>query len=243
MAWAQQNKHPLGSPLPGRCFRAKGRLWLLAVLGGLLLVSDCASAPPRKRTFMGMAEGRREPVARPAGLNPLGALRTCSGGARLAGQGDRVLVSRPEYFTENASLMIVALREALAESPEGREALDLQLSSSSIESAEQAVQEGERCGALIVLWEQRKSQTLELTLPNPARVPLKALVQKKLCEFGNHVEQVNILYLTIVGLTAMVNHDYELAKFYLNAANRIDVNCLHLPLGHRPGSKHRAASG
>ncbi len=243
MAWAQQNKHPLGSKPPGRCFGAKGRLWLLAALGGVLLVSACASAPPRKRTFMGMAEGRHEPVARPAGLNPLGALRTCSGGARLAGQGDRVLVSRPEYFTEDASLMIVALREALAVSPEGREALDLQLSSSPIESAEEAVQEGERCGALIVLWEQRKSQTLELTLPNPARVPLKALVQKKLCEFGNHVEQVNILYLTIVGLTAMVNHDDDLAKFYLNAANRIDVNCLHLPLGHRPGGKHRAASG
>ena len=201
----------------------------------VFLLSACSSPPQlRKRSFMGLSKGTFEPVAEPAGLNPLGALRTCPRGNSAPQPGDRVLVSRPEYFTEDASLMILALREALADNPEGRETLDLELSSVPIQSAEEATTEGTRCGALIVLWEQRKSQTLEMTLPNPARVPLKALVQKKLCEFGDHSEQVTILYLTIVGLTAMVNHDYQVAQYYLDSANRIDVDCLQLPLGERP---------
>ena len=216
---------------------AMGVLFLAVAVCSVFLLLACSSPQYRKRSFMGLSKGTREPVAEPAGLNPLGALHTCPRGISASQPGDRVLVSRPEYFTEDASLMILALREALAENPEGRETLDLQLSSGPIQSAEEAAREGTRCGALIVLWEQRDSQTLEMTLPNPARVPLKALVQKQLCEFGNHAEQVTILYLTIVGLTAMVNNDYRVAQFYLDSANRIDVDCLQLPLGWRAAPK------
>lgn len=201
--------------------------WALPA-AALLMITACESPQPRIRTFIGQGEGVRREVSQPAGLNPLGALRTCE----YAGEQDgteRVLVSRPDFFTEDASRMIVSLREALAENREARELLELQLSIGEINSPEEAVGEGRRCGALIVLWEQKKSQTLEITLPNPARVPMRAQVKETLCEFGNHSEQVTILYYTIIGLAAMVNHDYELAQYYLDAANRIEVDCLRIP--------------
>ena len=201
--------------------------WALPAAAALLIVTACESPQPRKRTFIGQGEGRRV-VSQPAGLNPLGALRTCEDAGEQDGT-ERVLVSRPDYFTQNASRMIVSLREALAENREARELLELQLSRGVINSPEDAVGEGRRCGALIVLWEQRKSQTLEITLPQPAKVPLRAQVKENLCEFGNHSEQVTILYYTIIGLAAMVNHDYEQAQYYLDAANRIDVDCLRIP--------------
>lgn len=221
--------------------------WLLvasAVALAVIAISACGSAPqPRKRTFIGLGDSVRRNVSEPAGLNPLGALNTCeySGGAQRT---ERVLVSRPEFFTEDASRMIVALREALAENKEARELLELELSRRPIESKQEAVGEGRRCGALIVLWEQRRSRTLELTLPNPAKVPLRTQVKENLCEFGGHSEQVTILYYTIIGLTAMVNHDYADAKYYLDAANRIDVDCLRIPLadqgeGGRPAAIKR----
>ena len=125
--------------------------------------------------------------------------------------------------------MIVALREALAQEPEVRSSLELMLSGQAIRSAEEARREGIRCDALIVLWEQRTSQTLELTMPNPAQVPLRSLVQKRLCEYGDQSEQATVLYYTIVGLDAMVRNSYEDAQYYLNSANRVDLNCLHLP--------------
>lgn len=195
-----------------------------------MLLFSCAEPLPRKRSFMGQGRGVRENVSEPAGLNPLGALQTCARDAHESPVGERVLISRPEYFTEDASRMIVALREALAQNSEAREVIELQLSHGPIRSMEEATREGRRCGALIVLWERRESQTLEMTLPTPARVPLRSQVQGNLCEFGDRSEQATILYFTIVGLTAMVKNDYDRAQFYLNAANRVDVNCLRIPL-------------
>ena len=218
-----------------RCRGASSRLAraaILVVVSALLFA--CAEPLPRKRSFIGQGRGVRENVAEPAGLNPLGALETCARDARDSPEGERVLVSRPEYFTEDASRMIVALREALAQNNEAREVIELQLSHGPIRSMEEATREGRRCGALIVLWEQRESQTLELTLPTPARVPLRSQVQENLCEFGDRSEQATILYFTIVGLTAMVKNDYDLAQFYLNAANRVDVDCLRIPLANQP---------
>ena len=127
--------------------------WVLPAAAALLMLTACDSPQPRKRTFIGQGEGTRRVVSQPAGLNPLGALRTCED----AGEQDdteRVLVSRPDFFTEDASRMIVSLREALAENREARELLELQLSRGVINSPEEAVGEGRRCGALIVLWEQ-----------------------------------------------------------------------------------------
>ena len=216
------------------------RLVATVVALAVIAISACASPQPRKRTFVGLGSSVRTNVSEPSGLNPLGALNTCEY-ASQAHQTERVLVSRPEYFTEDASRMIVALREALAENREARELLELELSRGPIQSQQEAVGEGRRCGALIVLWEQRRSRTLELTLPNPAKVPLRTQVKENLCEFGGHSEQVTILYYTIIGLTAMVNHDYADAKYYLDAANRIDVDCLHIPLADQ-GERGRPAA-
>lgn len=202
---------------------------LPAIVAFSLVMAACESPRPRKRTFVGQGESINQNVSEPTGLNPLGALNTCRDSGQAFGTW-RVLVSRPEFFTEDASRMIVALREALAGHREARELLELQLSPKPIVSAQQAMGEGRRCGALIVLWEQRKSQTLEMTVPDPTQVPLRSQLKENLCEFGNHSEQVTVLYYTIVGLTAMANHDYDEAKHYFDEANRIDVNCLRIPL-------------
>lgn len=222
--------------LPTRWLAAR---WLLMAAVIWLAASACESPQPRKRTFVGQGESVRKDVSEPAGLNPLGALSTC-GASVSPPEAGRVLVSRPEYFTGDASRMIVSLREALAGHREARELLELQLSAGPIESKKEAVGEGRRCGALIVLWEQRKSQTLEITLPTPGKVPLRSQVKENLCEFGNHSEQVTILYYTIIGLTAMVNHDYAQAMYYFDAANRIDVDCLQIPLADQ-GQAGKAA--
>ncbi len=221
------------------------RLFLRASLIGLsaaVLLAACATPQRRKRSFMGQASRERRVVSEPAGLNPLGALPTCAGGEERAGQVPRVLVSRPEYFTEDASLMIVSLREALAQNEEGIEAPRMELSPSPILSEEDARGVGRRCGALIVLWEQGTSRTLELTLPFPARVPLRALVHRKLCEFGDHREQATILYFTILGLTAVARDNYDLAQFYLESARDIDVECMRLPGGALPAAPGAAGA-
>ncbi len=222
---------PAGRRRPGRW--AISSAGLLAVAAALS-VASCSTPEPRKRSFFGQAETIREETE-PKGLNPLGLLQTCGNGARANAPGHRVLVSRPEFFTENASLMILALQEALAENEKELENLDMLLSRRPIETMAQARAAGRQCGALIVLWERRESHSLEMTLPYPARVPLRDLVQKKLCEFGDHSEQATILYLTILGLTAMTKNDYDLAAYYLGAAKEMDVDCLHLPRGPEPG--------
>jgi hypothetical protein len=183
---------------------------------------------------MGQGTSAREEAAEPAGLNPLGALETCRDPGKAEAPRPRVLVSRPEFFTEKASLMIVSLREALADNKEGLEPPLMLLSPRPIRSPEDARAQGARCAALIVLWEQRESQTLELTLPFPARVPLRGLVHRRLCEFGDHSEQATILYFTILGLTAVLKNDYTQAQYFLTAAKNIDVECLHLPGGGLP---------
>ncbi len=213
--------------------RGLRRAGLPAAVAGFLLLAGCSTPLPRKRTFIGQAQTIREEVE-PEGLNPLGTLETCENGTGAWADGQRVVVSRPEYFTESASLMILALREALGENEKELKDLDLLLSRHPIADVEQARAVGRQCGALIVLWERRESQTLELTLPHPARVPLRALVQKNLCEFGAHEEQAAVLYLTILGLTAMTKNDYDLASYYLNSAKGIDVECLQLPRGRKP---------
>ena len=84
-------------------------------------------------------------------------------------------------------------------------------------------------GALVVLWEPFGSRTLELTLSNPALIPLRATVYSQLCEFGNYQEQYDILYLTVTGLLAILDNQYERASRYLEQAKRIDSHCLQLP--------------
>ncbi len=199
----------------------------VVVLAALLLAS-CAAPLPIKRTFVD--QGEQPEAAVPAGLNPLGALETCPEIATGARQGAWVLVSRPEFFTREASQMILSLREALAVAAQGRSAVEMFLSGKPLHSVEQARREGLRCGALVVLWERQGTQTLELTLPAPDRIPLRAIMHKQLCEFGNHAEQATILHHTIRGLSALADEDFQTADFFLTAANRIDIQCLRLPL-------------
>ncbi|MEE8434135.1 MAG: hypothetical protein V3S64_05030 [bacterium] len=178
---------------------------------------------------MSSARGVHKNVEVPSGLNPLGTLETCRPGAEALPPLNRVLVSRPEFFTEEASLMISVLREVLAEPGNEIPEVEFRLTDRAIRTGVQAEWLGRHCGALIVLWEPHLTKTLEMTLPHPAQIPLRPLVRKRLCEFGSHREQMNILYLTIAGLLAMRENDYEKAVFFMNSARVIDDGCLRLP--------------
>lgn len=195
-----------------------------------MLTTACSGPVVRKRSFMSSAHGVHKDVEVPVGLNPLGTLDTCRPGNEAVAPLKRVLVSRPELFTEEASLMISALREILAEPTDEIPAVEFQLTDRAVRNGAQAEWLGRRCGALIVLWEPRQTKTLEMTLPHPAQIPLRPLVRERLCEFGSHQEQLNILYLTIAGLLTLRENDYEKAVFFMNSARLIDNGCLRLPL-------------
>jgi hypothetical protein len=209
-------------------------LRLLPLLVGAVLLGACSEPAPSKRSFMESAEGIRAPADVPVGLNPLGSLDTCQPAENPGAPANRVLISRPEDFTREASVMISTLRQALADPQAKLPPVEFRLTPSPITSREQARQLGRACGAVIVLWEPGQTKTLELTLPQPAEVPLRDLVQQQLCEFGDHTEQVNILYLTIAGLLSMRENAYDKAVLYMNSARTIDTHCLHLP-GTGPG--------
>lgn len=221
----------MGALLPrtlrGRARRLAGLL--ACVLLAAAVLGACASPPPpRKRSFMASAEGMRTPDV-PIGLNPLGSLDTCQPDAPPPGSGERVLISRPEAFTHEASLMISDLRDALRSGKERLPGVTFLLAPTEIVSELQARQLGRQCGAVIVLWEPHLTKTLELTLPRPSQVPLRDLVQQRLCEFGSHTEQLNILYLTIAGLLSLRENNYDKAVLYMEAARSLDTYCLHLP--------------
>lgn len=208
-----------------------GRVVVSGVLGSLLM--GCATTPlPVKRTFIGAADGGREEVEVPVGLNPLGKLETCGESEAVSEkntQNPRVLVSRPEFLTGDASVMLLALRDGLKNDAGETVPIDMWISKTALNNPKQAAQEGIRCGAVIVLWEAGSSKTLELTLPRPAKVPLRSLVQKRLCEFGDHAEQLQILFLTIIGLAAVEQNDFDKAHVYLTQARKMDARCFHLP--------------
>ena len=228
-----------------RVFSLTGWAWgclafQLAVFGW----SACSAPPPGgRRSFVGAGE---EPsAAQPEGLNPLGSLETCAQVKGVLAKGPRVVISRPESFTRDASIMIVALQEALSKKSQENHPVEMVLSDQSLLNTGQAIDEGQRCQATIVLWERHGSRTLELTLPYPAQIPLRSMVQEKLCEFGDHSEQVTILYLTILGLSAVFANDYDQANTHFQMANRIDDRCFQLPLTPRspsPGRTPRSES-
>jgi len=204
----------------------------LAIFTLLVLLTAGCSSPvrPVKRSFVGDSADNPGASINPKGLNPLGKIESCEQGSQEKADLFRVLVSPPQYFSREASIMILALRNSLFGEREESDRVNMVMAPSPLENASQAQREGRRCGALIVLWEQRASNSLELTLPNPSRIPLKALAERKLCEFGNHSEQLTILYLTIRGLAALEKNQYDKANYFLRAANAIDDRCLFLPL-------------
>ena len=203
------------------------RRWLVLLLVCTLLVSACARPQGGRRTFVGSSGD--PPVSHPKGLNPLGDLDTCvTGRVWDEGSANRVLVSPPEYFTEEASLMISSLRESLAREAEGLPAPQFLMAPQPIFGPEMAAQEGQRCGAMIVLWEPPLTFSLWLVLPRPEQVPLRNMVRGQLCEFGSHSEQLQILYWTIAGLLSLREYEYDRAVNYMTLAHEMDTRCLNL---------------
>ena len=202
--------------------------WLLGLLA-LAILASCSQGAYRKRSFVGQAGEAKAAETRPVGLNPLGKLDICRPAQNQASPLPRALVSNPELFTTEASKMISALEKALSNPPEGLPPVEFLQASRPLIEKTQAAEEGKRCEALIVLWEPGQTKTLELTLPHPSQIPLKNRVHERLCEFGNHREQLEILYLTIVGLLAMRENDYDRAVLYLDTASRLNDHCLVLP--------------
>lgn len=223
----------------GRIPQGTGAVALLSLL--CLAWSACSEPQPYKPTFMGRTEGVREPASQPEGLNPLGAIETCRDKPDLNPAEERVLVARPDLFTREASLTITTLRQAIADNYHGQRPVRFLDTRRFIQTEAQAIAEGQRCSALIVLWEVYGTRTLELTVPEPTRIPLKAQLHPRLCEFGNYVEQLQILYLTITGLLATLDNDYDAANASMDMANRIDSHCLQLP--KVPGGSQDASPG
>ena len=207
--------------------RPRARAVAIFLLLAAVVLASCATGPQRRPTFVGRTAGLRESPDVAAGLNPLASLDTCLAEV-AAGPAPRVLVSPPEYFSKDATDMILALREALALEQEAQD-VQMWLAPQPLRDEPAAESEGRRCGAMIVLWERFGTNTLELTMPQEALVPLRNRVRNRLCEFGSHRQQANILFLTIIGLAAMLDNRYDDAVYYVDAANRIDVACLQLP--------------
>lgn len=214
----------------------------------LALLAGCADPRVRKLTFVGRTAGARDSVEVPIGLSPLGSADVCRMEEEKSPVKSRVLVSKPDLFTREASLMISTLRDEVGVPGADLSEVDIQVSGSAIKDAPQARAWGRHCGALIVLWEPGFTKTLELTLPLPNQIPIRPLVQERLCEFGDLAEQLNILYLTIAGLVALRENDYEKAVFYLDSARDIDNGCLRIRPGGRssevkPDSTGSSAAG
>ena len=165
----------------------------------------------------------------PVGLNPLGALDTCAPDVNWrTEEGQRVLISRPEFFTQDASIVVSALRNSFrGESPTVTPPRFL-LSPAPINSEEEATQEGLRCNALIVLWEPRATRMIKITLPNPDQVPLRNMIRHQLCPYGDNLEQVEVLHYTIAGLVSLRENDYERAVYHMTLAREVDVRCVNL---------------
>jgi hypothetical protein len=193
------------------------------------LMAACATGPERRETFVGRAEGITESPDVTEGLNPLAGLDVCNAPTPAPPNAARVLISPPAYFSREATDMILTLRRSLARSPQGQR-VQMWVASQPLHNAGDAIREGRLCNAVIVLWEPYSTNSLELTLPEPARVPLRNLIRDRLCEFGSHNQQVAILFFTITGLAALSDNRYEEAVYYMEAANRIDLSCLQLPL-------------
>ena len=213
----------------------KAALLALSVAG---LIASCATGPERQETFVGRAAGVTESTDVAEGLNPLAGLDVCNTPTPAPPNAVRVLISPPAYFSREATDMILTLRKSLARSPHGQRA-QMWAASQPLRNAGDAIREGRLCDAVIVLWEPYGTNSLELTLPEPARVPLRNLIRDRLCEFGSHNQQVAILFFTITGLAALSDNRYDEAVYYMEAANRIDLSCLQLPL---PSSRGAASA-
>jgi hypothetical protein len=231
-------RSPLFRPL--RTPRHAPRTAACAALAAGLLAASCATGPERRPTFVGRAEGARQELDVAVGLNPLASLDTCPPGELAPPRGARVLISPPSFFSKQATEMILQLRHSLVQSPHAGQ-VQMWLAPEPLRDAEAAQAEGERCRAVIVLWEAFGTNTLELTLPAPAKVPLRHLVRERLCEFGSDRQQVAILFFTVSGLAAMLDNRYDEAVYYMDAANRIDLSCLQLPIP--PPSTPETAGG
>ena len=194
-----------------------------------LLLGGCTSPPQARRSFMGTASTRPMDNEVAVGLNPLGSLDVCRDALKPLALGNRVLVSRPEAFSRDASQMIVELRQALGEPAADDPPVQLMLSAHIIASDDQALAEGRDCGALLVLWEPAGAMSLATAFPFPAQIPLRGYDLRPLCTLGNFYQRVNVLYYTILGTANIMNNRFERARRNLQLAAMIDMECLKLP--------------
>lgn len=193
------------------------------------LMAACIRQPRAKRTFVGATTVRPMDAEIAVGLNPLGSLDVCRDSLKPLPLVNRVLVSRPEVFTQDASQMIVELRQGLGNPSPGEPSIQMMLSVRPITSESQALAEGRDCGALLVLWEPARNQTLELAFPFPTRIPLRDYSVRRLCLLGDFYQRVNVLYYTILGTADIMNNRFQRAQHHLHLANLIDTECLKLP--------------
>lgn len=205
----------------------------LSILLALVLLSSaltgCSTRAPRKRSFMGSSSPTLQDTEISVGLNPLGSLDICLGTLQPMDLSVRVLVSRPEHFTRNASDMVLRLREGLIGPSRTEIPIELMLTERSVRSRQEALSVGRACGAFVVLWERGSSQFLEMDFPFPTRIPLKNLDQSSICAYGSANQRLNVMYYTILGTAALLDHRYERAQYHLGLANAIDLDCLKLP--------------
>jgi len=209
-------------------------LWLpwMVLLAVVLGAGGCVGTSPRGRTsYMSKTPDSPPPSRTPVGLNPLGALSTCDPGkSSLPGDLGRVLVSRPEHFSKEASLMILDLKDNLAQLTRRRKAaVEMMLTPEVVHNQRQAVLVGRVCEAMIVLWEKPGTRTLELTLPRPLQNPLRDRIRENMCEFGSQEEQLNILFHVIASLSALKARQVREARYFMEQAEALDTRCFHLP--------------
>ncbi len=207
------------------------RAWpTLAALLFVALLAGCTSTPePRKRTFVGGATNAAREREVVVGLNPLGSLDVCRSTMQPLPPGTRVLVSRPETFSREATEMLLRLRDGLVDAEWKDLSIELMLTELPVASREHALAEGRACGALAVLWERRESQLLELELPYPARIPLRHLPFADICAYGSDVQRLQVMYFLILGTAALSENRYDQAQAHLGLAQAIDLDCLKLP--------------
>lgn len=212
------------APLPA-AVAPTAMVLLLAVL-----LAGCTATPePRKRTFVGgatQAAREREVVV---GLNPLGSLDVCRGDMQPLPPATRVLVSRPETFSREATEMLLRLRDGLVDAAWKDLSIELMLTEQPVASREDALAEGRACGALAVLWERRETQLLSLELPFAARIPLRYAPFADICAYGSDVQRLQVMYFTILGTAALLENRYDQAQAHLGLAHAIDLDCLKLP--------------
>ncbi|MDH4120119.1 MAG: hypothetical protein OEV94_00215 [Deltaproteobacteria bacterium] len=204
--------------------RATGvKPWVLGLV--LLTAAGCSEPRYSKPTFWGQGgeTPRREDT--PNGLNPLGGVEECPAGVRAPKMVNRVLVSKPQSLSRNATQMLLELKDTLKYSQNMNMVDQMLLSPAPILSVEDALKEGKRCGALVVLWERPSGRNLEMTLVESPPLPYRRPIHDHLCPFGSKTERMDILYNIMAGLGRLQQGETKSAGAFFDRAQWVDACC------------------